>query len=378
MKYLENAESKYRRNHEGITVSMYELTISNLTVHLGDTYIDESDKNTDEDIDQGEEDDDDIDVQDQLDGSSKLRPRSNTESVIIDMKPTPEKRSSVFAAPFRGSILTLSSNSSRKSQTSEALEKSSNASQSPTNALKNKRSIRSGKYLRVSLAKIRASREAEVTTAVSSLKGKISAKHGSTGIIVTSQPSPPSSSSPSPTPLSSSMMNSASHFRAILNGNTNGIKSYMTSASNDETRSSSPSTIPPPPLVNGFSRNSPGNSLHRTNSGSSKAKETTSDSLFQTPTELARSVTADSIWRQKVEEDERMRLIVKNEELSYRIKKTLGKKLHLHLIKEKKLDKRISDITIVFPLPSKDPLVTHRKVHDVAEALAVDSSELFR
>jgi hypothetical protein len=99
------------------------------------------------------------------------------------------------------------------------------------------------------------------------------------------------------------------------------------------------------------------------------------EALFE-KVEVSHSIPADNAWRQKIEE-ERLRQR-KHDELSCRIKKSLSRKMHLHLVKDKKTDKFVAELDVVFPLPSKDPLLTHRKIHAFAEALETNSSQLFK
>lgn len=82
-------------------------------------------------------------------------------------------------------------------------------------------------------------------------------------------------------------------------------------------------------------------------------------------------------WRKKVEQEEMIRKMVAKADRAYIVKKRLTKlKQKLHFRSKKKDDNRIANVTIVFPIPSKDPLITHRKISDIATAMQVDSSQL--
>lgn len=63
-----------------------------------------------------------------------------------------------------------------------------------------------------------------------------------------------------------------------------------------------------------------------------------------------------------------------------KIKKNLEKKVTINSINnndDKGRDDVITNCTIVFPLPTKDPLLSHRKVFNVAETSDAASSHLF-
>lgn len=83
-----------------------------------------------------------------------------------------------------------------------------------------------------------------------------------------------------------------------------------------------------------------------------------------------------STWQEKVVEDHKNRL--NNENEIAKIRRHLSRKIKKHILKDRKHDKAIANVTIVFPLPSKDPLITHRKFHDVAEAMQLNSSDMLR
>ena len=109
-----------------------------------------------------------------------------------------------------------------------------------------------------------------------------------------------------------------------------------------------------------------------------KSRITNKPGLFLPITIDAAPESSNSIenaWRKKVEEEERKRLNKRNAVLAYRVKKNLSKKLR-KIKSNKKFDKVISDVTVIFPLTSKDPLIMHRKIYDLSEALQVNSSEL--
>eukprot|EP01035_Chromulina_nebulosa_P017241 gene17241-22768_t len=102
----------------------------------------------------------------------------------------------------------------------------------------------------------------------------------------------------------------------------------------------------------------------------------TNVSLFERPTDTIEALSTDNPWRKKIDEEIRLKQMNKNEMLTLRVKEKLSKKLRIHSMKDLKHDKTIDTITVVFPLPSKDPLIVHRKINDLAEAMQIDSSDL--
>jgi hypothetical protein len=104
----------------------------------------------------------------------------------------------------------------------------------------------------------------------------------------------------------------------------------------------------------------------------------TSESLPQLLAQDER-IAEKGAWRKKVEQEEVLRKMVLKADRTYVVKKRLKKlKDKLHFRSKHKNDSKVYQLAVVFPIPSKDPLITHRKISDIATAMQVNSSELLR
>lgn len=77
-------------------------------------------------------------------------------------------------------------------------------------------------------------------------------------------------------------------------------------------------------------------------------------------------------WKKKVEEEELSRKLEKKKKATYSMKKKL-KKLNLKK-KSKKIDSIIDQVVAVFPLPTKDPLITQKNMHNILEAFESETT----
>lgn len=121
--------------------------------------------------------------------------------------------------------------------------------------------------------------------------------------------------------------------------------------------------------------------------GSESRHLTPTPSVFNDDNESIISAQAISIFHNSIPQNEKDVStsnsninIEKTDELIHRIRKNLSQKLSSRLLRNSPTleDKDISMISVVFPLPSKDPLLLHKRVYEFARYIHVDVSSLLR